>query len=100
VHTRCDDGLEALRQYHYAYDEDTKAFGLNPEHDWSSHTADAWRYLACVVKYSELVTRPKKPAQEPDLKTIKVDKDGKLILDIPLERLFKDNEKSQKRRRV
>jgi phage terminase large subunit len=58
IHPRCGDGIEALRQYHYEYDEDTKAFGLKPEHDWSSHTADAFRYLALVVKYGELVTRP------------------------------------------
>jgi hypothetical protein len=58
MHTRCGEGIEALRQYHYEYDEDTKAFSIKPEHDWSSHTADAFRYLACVVKYSEAVTRP------------------------------------------
>src|SRR6185295_1192727 len=42
IHTRCGEGIEALRQYHYEWDEDTKAFGLKPEHDWSSHTADAF----------------------------------------------------------
>jgi hypothetical protein len=67
IHPRCGEGIEALRQYHYEYDEDTKAFGMKPEHDWSSHTADAFRYLACVVKHSELITRkaaPPKPAEQ------------------------------------
>jgi len=65
IHTRCGEGIEALRQYHYEWDEDTKAFGLKPEHDWSSHTADAFRYLACVVRYSEAVTRPAQPKPAP-----------------------------------
>jgi phage terminase large subunit len=66
IHSRCGDGIEALRAYHYEYDEDTKAFGRKPEHDWSSHTADAFRYLALVVKHTELVTRrPEARPQEP-----------------------------------
>lgn len=55
---RCAAGLKALRHYHYDYDEDVKAFSMRPEHDWSSHTADAFRYLACVVKHSEMMSRP------------------------------------------
>lgn len=92
IHTRCGEGIEALRQYHYEYDEDTKAFGLKPEHDWSSHTADAFRYLALVVKYGELVTRkalPPKPIMIPG-------HDHTWTLD----QLFKDNEESKGRRRI
>jgi hypothetical protein len=44
--TRCADGLDALRQYHREYDEETKAFRDTPAHDWSSHSADAFRYLS------------------------------------------------------
>jgi phage terminase large subunit len=44
--TRCGAGLEALRQYQREYDEDKKAFKERPRHDWSSHTADAFRMLA------------------------------------------------------
>jgi phage terminase large subunit len=42
----CKDGLEALRQYRADYDEKTRAFKDTPKHDWTSHTADAFRYLA------------------------------------------------------
>jgi phage terminase large subunit len=67
IHPRCTEGIEALRAYHYEYDEDRKTFSRQPEHDWSSHTADAFRYLALVVRHTELVTRksappPPKPA--------------------------------------
>lgn len=66
IHPRCGDGIEALRQYHYAWDEDRKVFGRQPEHDWSSHTADAFRYLAAVVKTSDLMQRrPDNPPRGP-----------------------------------
>lgn len=43
---KCKDGLEALRQYRKEYDEKLKTFKLRPLHDWASHGADAFRYLA------------------------------------------------------
>nr|DAO60178.1 MAG TPA: large terminase [Caudoviricetes sp.] len=44
--TRCRDGLEALRLYRKAWDERRGVFQLRPLHDWTSHAADAFRYLA------------------------------------------------------
>lgn len=43
---RCERGLNALRQYQKRYDEKLKAFSQAPLHDWTSHAADAFRYLA------------------------------------------------------
>ncbi|MCP5345117.1 MAG: PBSX family phage terminase large subunit [Pseudomonadales bacterium] len=43
----CEGGLEALGWYHEKKDED-RNIGLGPEHDWSSHGADAFG-LMCVV---------------------------------------------------
>lgn len=43
---RCKDGLEALRQYRAEYDEERKTLKPTPRHDWTSHFADAFRYLA------------------------------------------------------
>jgi hypothetical protein len=51
------DGLAALRQYHYEYDEEKKTFAPRPVHDWSSHAADAFRYTAAVVKTSDILTK-------------------------------------------
>tara|TARA_Y100000310_G_scaffold63425_1_gene58848 strand:+ start:1037 stop:2344 length:1308 start_codon:yes stop_codon:yes gene_type:complete len=42
----CREGLEALRHYHRAYSERTRRFRDQPVHDWSSHSADAWRTVA------------------------------------------------------
>lgn len=43
---RCASGLEALRQYRTEYDDKTRAFKDRPRHDWTSHAADAFRYMA------------------------------------------------------
>ena len=42
---RCAGGLDALGWYHEKRDED-RLMGLGPEHDWSSHGADAFGYMA------------------------------------------------------
>ena len=42
----CRKGLAALRHYHRAYNERTRRFRNKPVHNWSSHAADAFRYMA------------------------------------------------------
>lgn len=42
---RCAAGIEALRHYRRDTDRKTKEFKARPLHDWSSHAADAFRYL-------------------------------------------------------
>ena len=49
---KCAKGLEALRQYQKAWDDVRKEFMPRPLHDWTSHAADAFRYLACGLKKS------------------------------------------------
>jgi phage terminase large subunit len=44
--TKCARGIEALRQYRTEWDDKRKVFKNNPLHDWTSHAADAFRYLA------------------------------------------------------
>jgi len=39
-------GVECLRQYRREWDEKMKVFRTRPLHDWTSHAADAFRYLA------------------------------------------------------
>ena len=43
---KCKSGLESLRQYRREYDENKRVFKPSPLHDWTSHDADAFRYLA------------------------------------------------------
>lgn len=45
----CYDGIEALKAYRRKYDDTLRAFSNHHRHDWSSHGADAFRYLALVT---------------------------------------------------
>lgn len=46
----CADGLNCLRHYRYEVDPDTGLFSKNPLHDQYSHGADAFRYIALMIK--------------------------------------------------
>jgi len=56
---KCADGLKALRNYRRKWHEDRKCFSDEPVHNWASHAADAFRYLAVCRK--ELIAEPNKP---------------------------------------
>lgn len=43
-------GIECLRAYRRKWDEELRVFSDTPLHDWTSHGADAFRYLALVAK--------------------------------------------------
>ena len=43
---KCASGLEALRLYQREWDDKAQDFRSRPLHDWTSHAADAFRYLA------------------------------------------------------
>lgn len=43
---KCERGIDALRQYQREWDDERQAFKPKPLHDWTSHAADALRYLA------------------------------------------------------
>lgn len=59
---RCAKGIEALKQYRAAYDEDNEVYG-SPVHDWSSHYADAFRILALGMQ-SNLTSRRETVARD------------------------------------
>jgi hypothetical protein len=47
---KCERGLTALRQYRAEYDDRQKMLRPRPLHDWTSHAADAFRYLAVGLR--------------------------------------------------
>jgi phage terminase large subunit len=59
---KCRDGIHALTQYAYEWDEDRGLFKSKPKHDWTSHAASAARY-ACIaaskIKGGLSVSQPK-----------------------------------------
>ena len=50
---KCKAGLEALQHYRRDYNTRLNEFKDVPVHDWASHAADAWRYLAVRHKTPE-----------------------------------------------
>lgn len=55
-------GLDALRQYKYEYNEARQEFTREPLHDWASHAADAFRYMATAQTQDD-EERPKAKAK-------------------------------------
>ena len=47
----CQRGIDCLEQYHKAYRDRLETFAESPEHDWSSHGADAFRYAVIAYRY-------------------------------------------------
>lgn len=52
---KCERGIESMRQYRRDWDEKAKNFKGRPMHDWTSHGADAMRYL--VTGYKEAASK-------------------------------------------
>ena len=59
--TKTAQGLKALRSYRKDWDEKFGTWKSGPRHDWASHAADAFRYLAMAYKELEPEPEPKKP---------------------------------------
>jgi phage terminase large subunit len=64
---KCAEGIEALRQYKADYDEKNRTFRDAPLHNWASHPADAFRYLAMGWRQ---VVPPPIPKPKPDFKPL------------------------------
>lgn len=61
---RCEPGLDALRNYRYAVDDETKHFSKEPLHDWASHASDAFGYMAIALREAKQKTI-EKPIKRP-----------------------------------
>lgn len=62
---RCEDpGISALEQYRREWDDEKKTFKASEVHDWTSHLADAFRYLAMAWRHAPSEP-PEKPKPQP-----------------------------------
>ncbi|MGG1947097.1 hypothetical protein AB1286_20150 [Trinickia sp. NRRL B-1857] len=64
---RCEFGIESLKNYRRVWDSDKKMFDDKPEHDWTSHAADAFRYLSLIWRNPEAEKPVEKPRYLHDL---------------------------------
>lgn len=57
---KCKEGINALKQYQREYNTDKKIFNDRPKHDWTSHFADGFRYVALAWREQRPeVSKPK-----------------------------------------
>lgn len=97
-HTRCAEGVEALKAYHYEWDDDRKVLARTPLHDWSSHTADAYRYAASVVKATQIIDAPDEDPDPPDLPMVVTDEAGHTMLNRTFDQMAQRTIRSHKQR--
>jgi hypothetical protein len=90
---KCRLGIEALRQYHAEFDDKLRTFKPRPRHDWTSHAADAFRYLAMAWKEMKpsQITKPKPTDLE-----YHVNEQGNLVMNMSV----RDWVEMQRRKRV
>jgi hypothetical protein len=55
----CSDGVKVLKSYRKEWDDELGKFKDRPRHDWASHGADSFRYLA--LAHRDLVPPVEKP---------------------------------------
>ncbi len=46
---KCARGIDAAKLYHAEYDDKLQTLRPHPVHDWTSHAADSFRYLALTL---------------------------------------------------
>lgn len=57
----CEAGLDGLRAWEYAYNEDAGVFSREPIHNWASHPSDAFSYGAQVIALEKPAAKDVKP---------------------------------------
>ena len=58
---KCAEGINSLMHYKKRFNDKTQSYADKPVHDWSSHGADAFRYLALSVEQLMDMGRASKP---------------------------------------
>lgn len=68
---KCEQGLEALKQYQRHWNDARRTFEEQPHHDWTSHAADAFRYGALLQRLL-----PRRPSAPPGWREVGVARNG------------------------
>ena len=61
---KCEDGLNALRNYQRDWDDIKRVFKRTPLHNWASHASDSFRYLAMAYKNIQPKPKQKDPLDD------------------------------------
>jgi len=61
IDSKCEVGMQCLREYRYKWIEDIQDYGKEPRHDSNSHAADACEIIGQVLRKSVEPEKPSKP---------------------------------------
>lgn len=86
----CEDGLDGLRAWEFAYNDESGVFSREPIHNWASHPSDAFAY-GCQVMMEVDKAKPEEPVK------FAVTGNGQYIETIPLDELWKETPKKSNR---
>lgn len=87
-------GIDALRDYRREWDDDNKVFKRKPLHDWTSHYADAWRYLS--LAWREQVAQ-KKPEPKKDRLIYDAKPDGRMVANMSIRDIIEAKRRKRER---
>jgi len=86
-----ENGIEALRAYRRNWDSTSKSFADKPKHDWSSDSADAFRYMSLVCRNHLNIPTNDDPLKKPQQFHVRD------VNSFTLDELFRDNEHKSSR---
>lgn len=88
-HVPCAQGLLALRDWSYKWDDERRTYSREPDHNWASHGGDAFTYGAVMLR-ERVKAVPKKEPVYPQV----------AAANFTLEQLFIDRERFGNRNRL
>lgn len=62
--TLCEEGLDGLSAWEFAWNPDLQVFSREPLHNWASHPSDAFAY-GCQVMQEHKAEKPQEPPKYP-----------------------------------
>lgn len=90
-HAACAQGLLALREWSFKWDDERRNYSREPDHNWASHAADAFAYGATVVN---ALSRTKPKPADPMRQNVAA------AANFTLNQLFRDHERDTRRSRL
>lgn len=60
---RCNYFIKCAENYHKKYNERLNVYSDKPEHDWSSHTMDAFRYMSIILNKKRRLSMSEEDAE-------------------------------------
>ncbi len=92
--TRCELGIEGLKNYRREWDDELKTFRENPVKDWAEHIGSSFRYLGLAWREA-IVQQPKEPPKK-DIAFQADEKSGLIKSNLTFAELIKRQEKRRR----